>query len=293
MQITRIASAILLALATSAHGQVLLNTGDVFTYSFKAIPSTGPGSCSGEAPAGGFNLNLAPDSFNANEDVLFVEMFENDTKEAPLTTFVAESFADGIALSDAWADFQGTVRFTMVSGSVILQRLSFFRKTPLEADTCNTYELAVVPRAHPASSRTLITIQGSVSQGPNAPVIQLGARLSGQLIDSLEFAPVEGDGSLKSSSSSPGKADAPASCQFSLEGEVIREDQLVTVRGLVRSSPDRRLIGARVVIGVSFSEGSNEPTGVELFFYPHPGSTEPPIEFYGQAVVTTRQVGPE
>jgi hypothetical protein len=294
MNVLRLALIILAAITASAPAQVVLNTGDVFTYSFKSLPDLGPGSCSGAAPTGGFTLNLSPDSFNAGDDVLFVEIFEHDTKESPLTTFVAESFADGIALPDAWADLQGAVRFTMLSGSAILQNLTFFRRTPIDADTCHRYGFTVVPSAPPAPKRTLITIQGTLTQNSeNGQLVQLGASVSGQTLDSLEFAPVNGDGSLKSTNPSrAAKASSLALCHFNLEGEVIREDQLITLRGLVQSSPDRRLLGARVVISADFSEGSNEQTGISLFFYVHPDTAQPPLEFYGQGFVTAREVGP-
>src|SRR3954469_13181874 len=242
MRSIQIAVAVLLWVAGSARAQVLLNTGDTYTFSFKSIPDTGAGDCSGAAPVGGVTFTLSPESFDASTDVLLFEMFENDSSEPVLTSAVAEGLSDGIAMPDAWADFQGTVRFTMISGSAILQRLTIFRRSPIDGESCQRYELQVTPTPSPNRSRTLISLKGTLVQNSvNPQVIELGARLTGQNLPSMEFAPVEGEGSLKGLSRAPGgKAGSLSLCHFDLEGEVIREDQLITMRGFVRSSPDRR-----------------------------------------------------
>lgn len=295
MRKIQIAFVVLFALAASVRAQVVLNTGDTYTFPFNSIPNVGAGDCSGAAPVGGFTFTLSAESFDARNDVLQFEMFENDTREPALASAVAEAVSDGIAFPAAWADLQGTVRFTMISGSAVLQRLVIFQRTPIDAESCQRYELQVTPTPSRNASRTLISLDGTLleNSAENPQTIQLGARLTGGNLPGLEFAPVEGEGSVKPASrSSSGKAGVFSLSHFDLDGEVIREDQLLVARGFVRSSPDRRLIGARVVIVSNFNETSNEETGLSLYFYPHPSDeTEAPIEFYGHGFVTVRHVG--
>jgi hypothetical protein len=143
MKLIQTTSILVLALAASAHGQVLLNTGDVFTYQFTSLPAAVTASFPVQAPAGGFSFSLS--SFDASGDVLFVEMFENSTNESPVETFVTEALTDGTAIYGAWADFQGVVRFTMLAGSVTLESITFFHEVPLDAESRQLRQVTVVP----------------------------------------------------------------------------------------------------------------------------------------------------
>src|SRR5262245_61096173 len=107
----------LLMLAASTHGQLVLNAGDVYTYEFKTLSSPELVFHNDITPAiGGFEFSWAEGTFDA---ALSVEMFENGTNEPVLTSFergVESGGIDGANFDNVWADLQGTVRFTGVSG---------------------------------------------------------------------------------------------------------------------------------------------------------------------------------
>jgi len=154
---------IICALALAVHGQVLLQPGDSFTYTFTNLPDVVPGGGVSDVPVGGFTGTVS--SFDAVTDVLFVEMFENGTNEAPLLTFVQETANDGSAYSNAWADFQGTVRYTMLSGSVTLENLIFFYEVPTGPDTWEQHQLAVIPVRQSIRLEDLVPCSGPVGGG--------------------------------------------------------------------------------------------------------------------------------
>src|ERR1044071_9283982 len=93
MKPNQIICVILLTMAGSVQAQVLLKTGDVYTYQFNSLPEGMPSPGVVDRPVGGFSFVLS--AFNPATDVLFVEMFENSTNEPPIETFVAEAFTDG------------------------------------------------------------------------------------------------------------------------------------------------------------------------------------------------------
>jgi hypothetical protein len=143
MKLIRGTFIVLCTLIASAQAQVLLQPGDVFTYTFTSLPQVVPGAGMSDVPTGAFGFTVS--SFDAGTDMLFVEMFENGTNEAPLLTFVTEATSDGSSFPNAWSDFQGTVRFTMLSGSVTLESILFFHEVLLGPGTWERHQLAVVP----------------------------------------------------------------------------------------------------------------------------------------------------
>src|SRR5688572_860989 len=134
---------ILCALAVSAYSQIVLQPGDVFTHTFTNLPQVAPGGGVSAVPVGAFTVSVS--AFDVTNDVLFVEMFENGTNEAPLLTFVQEAVNDGSSFPNAWADFQGTVRLTMLSGSVTLESLFFFHEAPIAPGVWERRQLTVIP----------------------------------------------------------------------------------------------------------------------------------------------------
>lgn len=123
---------VLLIMATChvSLGQLRLTTGDSCTCSFGptnfSLFPTGPGSFHpvfGEAL-----IRLYETSLPAGT-VLRYEMFESGPMERPLcvglmTETNASVSVAGCDVDNAWADLQGTVRLTMVSGSVTLHSVS-------------------------------------------------------------------------------------------------------------------------------------------------------------------------
>lgn len=150
-------------LAVAVQGQVLLQPGDSFTYTFTTLPDLVPGNGSSDVPVGGFTGTVS--SFDAATDVLLVEMFENGTNEAPLLTFVQEAANDGTAYANTWADFQGTVRYTMLSGSVTLESLVFFYEVPTGPETWEQHQLTVVPVRQGIRLEDLVPCSGPAGGG--------------------------------------------------------------------------------------------------------------------------------
>jgi hypothetical protein len=147
--------------ALLSHGQVTLQPGDVYTYTFTNLPLVVPGPVT-EAPVGGFTASVS--SFDPATEQLLVEMFENSTSEAPLTSFMQEDFIDGASWLNAWADFQGVVRLTMMTGSATLESLTFFHDAPTGLGTTDRYELTVVP-ARTVLLEELVPCAGPLSGG--------------------------------------------------------------------------------------------------------------------------------
>ena len=163
MKLIRRSFLILCALAASAYSQVVLQPGDVFTHTFTNLPQVVPGGGFSSAPVGAFTISVS--SFDAASDVLFVEMFENGTNEAPLLTFVQEAVNDGSSFTNAWADFQGTVRLTMLSGSVTLENLSFFHEVPTGPGVWERHQLTVIPTRGTSLLNQLVPCAGPLSGG--------------------------------------------------------------------------------------------------------------------------------
>src|SRR6266850_227240 len=144
--------------------QITLNAGDSFTYQFTSLPDViVPADGFGTRPVGVFIVNLS--GFNVGTDMLRVEMFENSLSEAPAVTFVAEQSLDGTSF-DGWADFQGVVRLTMLSGSVTVDSMTFFHQVPLDDFSGRRYQLTVVPVAVDSDGDGVLD---GVDQCPNTP----------------------------------------------------------------------------------------------------------------------------
>jgi hypothetical protein len=136
------ALATLFVSALMGHSQVTLQPGDVYIYTFTNLPQVVPGPVI-DAPAGGLSVSVS--SFDPATEGLLVEMFENSTSEAPLTSFTMGDVMGGTSWANAWADFQGVVRLTMVTGTATVESLTFYHDAPTGLGTTDRYQLTVVP----------------------------------------------------------------------------------------------------------------------------------------------------
>jgi hypothetical protein len=105
-----------------------------------------------------------------------------------------------------------------------------------------------------ASAKTIITIRGAVTNtlDPNA-VIAIEAHVTGPSILFLDIAPFRGHGSITPADPDTTAPLALATCRFALSGLWVHEDSEVYLGGIVHSSPDPRLVGAKLWIGASRS----------------------------------------
>ena len=131
---TRNLAIIGLVLGNCALGRcdLLLNTGDVFTYKFDTIPfyfSVFPPQVL--VPNAHFGCALDPATFDRNSDVVRIEAFETGTNEPPFFSATAQNAQPAWTVQSApqppqhWQDLQGVLRVTVVTGSVILQAIYF------------------------------------------------------------------------------------------------------------------------------------------------------------------------
>ena len=129
-----------------------------------------------------------------------------------------------------------------------------------------------------ASAKTIFTIRGGVTNSldPNA-VIEIGAHVTGPSISSVNVAPVQGQGFITPADSGSSAPLALATCRFAVSGEWVHEDRSVYLTGMVRSSSDPRLVGARFVMGASIHGY------LVLFFDTDPDHPQVggPLEYYG------------
>src|SRR4051812_39452762 len=100
----------ILALCLPAFSQLVLNSGDVWTYSFNDLPRTGSVPAFGNNPNGFFQFSVNPSSFNAGDQLRY-EMFE-DTPAGPVIcsgVMNMPSFTPSCQSDFSWQDRQGSV----------------------------------------------------------------------------------------------------------------------------------------------------------------------------------------
>jgi hypothetical protein len=139
-------AALTLFAAASARSQLTLNTGDSVVLRFNSLPEVFISTDSyGTNAVGGVSFSLL--DFEATNDVLQFELFEDSLNSAPMANVVAEQANDGTLGSiGAWADYQGLVRFTMVTGSVTIAQVTFFHQIPIDSATGERHQLVLAPQ---------------------------------------------------------------------------------------------------------------------------------------------------
>jgi hypothetical protein len=173
--------ALFLLLNTNLFGQdswPFLIEGDTYVYSFTNLPlwfpQPGPGPFQPQlGRAEIYAASLAPN----RPTLLRLEMFEGQTNESPICTFViTESNPAPVlvscAVDNAWGDVQGSVRLTMVRGSIQIYHLRLL----CYRGTGGSYEArGVQPAPLPAPQLAANRVQGGLelSWGTN----QLGFTL--------------------------------------------------------------------------------------------------------------------
>jgi len=138
--------AVLFGLDLPLHSQISLNPGDTYTYEFTTLPRTGSNFfVAGSRGCFGFEMYVP-----AGAQVRY-EAFENSVADVPWLTgeMTGTSQNPFNCSGQRWLDFQGVVRFTMVSGSAQLFRMQF------EVDINNfnymaIYSTSVVPVPEPS-----------------------------------------------------------------------------------------------------------------------------------------------
>ena len=162
MKHIQFASSVLLALALSASAQVRLNPGHTLTYEFTSLPyerSVRLGVTDIRAPRATVYFESAAGPSRGVR--LQVEMFEDSVSETPICSQIyiapyahddAGEYEFRCRVENAWQDFQGAVRLTMLSGSLVFRSITFEVLTidpPEVEDRDVNYYLLVVPLQTP------------------------------------------------------------------------------------------------------------------------------------------------
>jgi hypothetical protein len=126
MKSTLLTFAMVLSACLPGSAQLILNAGQTWSYQFNSLPLTGHTNAFVTSPRGVFELTVDGSSVQAG-DLLRFEMFESGTNQAPACSGTNESGApftlSCIALG-AWQDQQGTVRLSMMSGSITINSIN-------------------------------------------------------------------------------------------------------------------------------------------------------------------------
>src|SRR2546422_10540402 len=107
-------------------GQLVLNPGDSWTYTFSSLPFQGGTNVFLTSTHGEFDFTVRSSSFDPG-DTLAYEMFENSTSEAPICSGTLNTAPQGTLICSApngWQDVQGAVRFRMLSGSLTVDNVT-------------------------------------------------------------------------------------------------------------------------------------------------------------------------
>lgn len=118
------AALLLLSLCLNSFAQgVLLGPGDTYSYSFSNLNYGG--ELGGGKPQASFSAHFTGDLLDPGESVR-LEMFESSLSDSPVASLDVTALTTARSRADLfvgtnplpWLDFQGAVRFTMLSGSV-------------------------------------------------------------------------------------------------------------------------------------------------------------------------------
>jgi hypothetical protein len=147
------AASILITLITSAFvacGQLVLQQGQSWSYQFNFLPMTGTTNALLATLGGTFQFTMNSGSFQPGSQLRY-EMFENTSSDAPIcsgTVSLVPPSSQACSSPGAWQDLQGAIRFTMLSGSVEIDRISLQAITispSLSSDNVNQLDFTPVP----------------------------------------------------------------------------------------------------------------------------------------------------
>jgi hypothetical protein len=162
-----IAASIVLAVLPTYSQGIMLSAGDTYTYQFSTMSVVGPYFPEGPMPPFGM-LDGYFASFVPGSSIL-CEMFEDSTNEVTIAAQILSSPTSplfppppGPALeaSGAWQDFQGAVRFTMLSGSVTI---SVFRVAAVTGDSTGFVEYGTTVVPEPCALPFFCAFAGAVT----------------------------------------------------------------------------------------------------------------------------------
>src|ERR1043165_9426907 len=165
MKKTLFTAGLLIALAPAAFSQLVLHTGDTWTYNFNNLPRTGSVPVFTSTPGGTFQFTINGSSFQSGDQLRY-EMFETSTSDPAICSalFSSEPPNDATCTTDlAWQDQQGAVRLSMLSGSLIIDSVTI--KAIVSGPSLSSYDVystTFTPVPEPTTIAFLALVTGLV-----------------------------------------------------------------------------------------------------------------------------------
>ena len=159
-----IAAALLLVSCLCGRSQITLNQGDVWTYSFNSLPYVGATNSFLTTPQGLLEFTVQNGTLQSG-DMLRFETFEGTTSEVPICSGTM-SFGSPLTVAcsapGAWSDLNGSIRFTMLSGSLGIDKIRL--ESIVSGPSLSSYEvysLSFNPVPEPKSAVLLALVFGT------------------------------------------------------------------------------------------------------------------------------------
>lgn len=119
-----LAATLFVALSGTARAAILLEQGQRYDFAFNTLSPAGPSTGVNQA---GFTAYLGTSNPLDPGDAVRVELFDNVITEPPFYSYLFTEpttlFGSTTVSPTAWHDFQGVLSFTMLSGTIVLDRL--------------------------------------------------------------------------------------------------------------------------------------------------------------------------
>lgn len=143
-----LAALALTAIVPSAHSQVQLNAGDVFTYEFAIQPT----STSPNFDVTGIQWTPTFSAFGLGDSIR-IDLFENSLADTPWASFGYNPQAPNPAGSSVnWIfDLQGVIQISVQSGSATLESMRFQGQRPAGGGAMERIDVTIVPVPEPGT----------------------------------------------------------------------------------------------------------------------------------------------
>jgi len=129
-----------------SQGSITLNPGDTFTYEFNTLPFVESVGVAHGNPGCGLTVFLQ----NVSGVDFRFETFEDSLTETPFISNTFQNIGGGTSAfwygaASHWQDLQGIVRFTGLSGTVVIDHFQIDAYVPHDASSMDLFSTVVVP----------------------------------------------------------------------------------------------------------------------------------------------------
>lgn len=141
---------------SQAQGVLTLNAGDSWTYHFTNLDFVETRTRSGSIGLDGGGLFSVAYSTTGENPEYLCELFEGQSPADPLYSF-SQPVAGVFLPLNAWNDLEGSIRFSVLSGSYTLESLIVSVHRPVSLSSYDVFQGIVMPVPEP-TSLTLISM---------------------------------------------------------------------------------------------------------------------------------------